>query len=196
MMGLIEVRRRIDEWLAQHQPEVVVAKPFTSYGARLDLRVMEYVARQASPLPPNVRSGPQEASDVRPTALEVVPFAGADGPVLGLYTGGDRPRPVVMPTAEWQAAGYAPQPADEQATGTVYLHLPGLREHGPRTADGMTPFEAWGTGLLLSLATRPWAEQPSLFEEGLRDLALQVMMRPIRCPSQRGLRGFRRPLVL
>gem|GEM_PF-5667470 len=178
LFSIGELRRQFLDWIGGHALEVVMVKPFMNVGAKLNRKFSLSATR----------SGDQ---DSRPLALEVVPFDGKGGPILGLFTGVGGPRPVVMPTADWRRDKYCPQARDFRATGTVYVDLPSIRlEAQGRSEDGLSPIVQWSMKPLLSIAESSWHHESVVFEEALRDLLLLLKARPIICPPERGLRGF------
>jgi hypothetical protein len=124
-------------------------------------------------------------------AMEVVPFDEVDGPLMGLYTGDQDPRPCVMPTADWRKQKYSPQPGDQRATGVLYVNVAGIR-HWLASHPGtvLTPLDEWSAEPLMSVATKSTEEQLGVFESALSKLVLLVKTRPISCPAERGERGF------
>jgi hypothetical protein len=193
LLPLVAVRNHFLGWMAMHALDVVMVKPFTNFGARLDRRILQYLSQEK---PSPLRGSPtdtDQASDLCPLSLEIVPFDGKEGPLLGLCSGDRNSRPAVMPSVEWKRQDYHPQARDERATGTVYLHLPLLRLCiKSSSSDGLTPLDHWSMKPLRRIVESSWQNELEVFEEALRDLVLLLRTRPVNCPAERGLRGLRR----
>jgi hypothetical protein len=192
MLPVAAVRTQVLAWLVEHTFDLLMAKPVANYGAKLERPVLQVLAR-GSPLPrPRLSKARSDTQDIRPLAAEVVPFDGKDGPILGLYKSGGDWRPTVLPAAGWRAQKYRPQAADERATGTIYLKLPLTRfclEGASKR--GLTSLGQWSMRPLREIASSSWQDQTSIFENALRDLMGVLKTRPLRCPPERGLRGYR-----
>jgi hypothetical protein len=221
LISLMPVRQTFVAWLAKHKFDVLAVKPITASGATLDWPLLEFVRQRCqddpNALSPNkVDSKPrgsflktlglglgnskeqratpsnQPDQDLRPMALEIVPFDGLDGPLTGLYKEGSDSRPCVIPTSDWRQQKYSPQPRDERATGVFYLNRAGIRQWLARIQDTgpLTPLDQWSMKPLMSMATGSREAQLPAFESALSELMLLLKARPISFPPERGVRGF------
>jgi hypothetical protein len=195
-MPLYSIEQKFLGWLQEHKLDVLMVKPITASGATLDRRLLELVRRsfrgrsQSHPEISSKNSG-NAKQDLRPIAIEIVPFDQLDGPLLGLYTGDNNPRPSVMPASNWRQQKYTPQAADLRATGVFYMHLEAIRQWlASCPASGLTPLEEWSMRPLMSMATGSLQDQLRVFESALSELVLLVKTRPVNCPAERGARGF------
>ena len=195
LLSLLPVRKQFLDWLHNHNFDVLMIKPVTESGATIDRRLLEFVRQsfQNGFKNPSARLAShtdEPNQDSRPIVIEVVPFDKLDGPILGLYTLDQDPRPCVMPASDWQRQKYSPQADDQRATGVFYLNLAGIchwLDKHPKM--GLTPLDEWSTSPLMSMATKSREEQHRVFESALSDLMLLVKTRPMNCPPERGVRG-------
>lgn len=191
LLSLVTVREKIVEWLDTHTFKLVMVKPFSNYGAVMERRILEHFANEQPP----TGKGSSSTSDLRPVAIEAIPFDGKDGPILGLYKSGNESRPALMPSTSWQAQKYRPQAGDHRATGTFYFNLP-MTSYCLQDShqDGLTDLDQWSTGPLLRVSESDWRGQPAIFEDALSDLARLLRIRPVMCDRERGERGYRSSL--
>jgi len=193
---LVSVKRQFLKWLQEHKPDVLMVKPITAWGAKLNRRILGFVRQslRESPsghLEAQPKSSGKLSMDLRPLAIEIVPFDQFAGPILGLYTGDNDPRPCILPASELRRQNYCPQAEDTRATGVVYVNLPAIRLWmSMHSGRGLAPLDHWSMNLLLSVAKRPREEQCQAFESLLSELILLIKARPISFPAQRGVRGF------
>lgn len=190
LLALVQVRRQILKWLAEHMLEVVQVQPITNWGAKVDHKILQYCAQEQLP---HLTRAKHHVQDIRPLIIEVVPFDGKEGPILGLYKGDGDPRPALMPTAEWYAQNYHPQVQDLRATGTIYFNVPLTRFFLKDSLnDELTPLDHWSMKPLIAVAKSAWQDQLGIFESALSELVILLRTRPIDCPPERGLREFRK----
>jgi len=195
LIPLLAVRQQFLSWLLKHKLDVLMVKPITATGAALDRRLLKFVhqsfqngSKDSEKQSAHLRDLNQ---DIRPLAIEVVPFDQLDGPLLGLYTGDQDPRPCVMPASDWRKQKYSPQTGDERATGVFYMNLAAIQEWlTSRLGTGLTPLDEWSMRPLMSMATEAREDQLHVFESAFSELVLLVKTRPINCPAERGVRGF------
>jgi hypothetical protein len=196
-MPLYAIRQQFLGWLQEHKLDVLMVKPITASGTTLDRRYLEFVRcsfpRSSQGQPGNSSNASGDVKqDLRPMAIEIVPFDERDGLLLGLQLVDENPRPSVMPAYHWQRQNYTPQAGDQRATGVFYVHLEAIQEwlaccRGP----GPTPLDEWSMRPFMSMATESREDQLTIFESALSELVLLVKTRPIvNCPEERGARGF------
>jgi hypothetical protein len=150
LLQLLPVRQQFIDWLESHNPDVLMVKPVTAAGAKIDRHILSFVERQD-----------HNAEDPRSFYVEVIPFDGKDGPILGLYTGGSEPHTIVLPAEACREQNYFPQPGDKRATGVAYSNLALLvRNHGTGSQAELSPIDQWSTGPFwewqLNLASGSW----------------------------------------
>jgi nephrocystin-3 len=196
LIPLLPVRQTFVAWLQKHDFDVLTVKPVAASGATLDWRFLEFV-RQRCQTDPNgsvetlSRRSNELDRELHPMAVEIVPFDELDGPLMGLYTGDHDPRSCVLPASDWRQQKYSPQVGDERATGVFYLNLAGIRQWlAGRPVTGLTPLDEWSMRPLLSMAKESREDQLRIFESAFSELVLLVKTRPVRCPPERGVRGF------
>ena len=186
LIGVMLFRREFLAWIHAHGPDMLMIKPFTSFGAKLDRSTIRGLAE--------LGSGEQAEPDPRPLTVEVVKYDGAPGPLLGITKKGGDPRPALMPSSDWRAQGYTPGTEDQVATGVLYLDLRiTLREvvEEARTRPGLTVLDRWSMQPLMEMSSAGFADQPAIIERALATLLETLRARPLYCPPERAVRGLR-----
>ncbi len=183
-----KVWRVFADWLRAHPIELMMVKPFSNHGAVMDWRVLEHFHAIKPPTPKGLFSR-QGNEDIRPVILETVPFDGLDGPITGLYKIGNESRPALLPSSDWRRQNYKPQAADMRATGTMYFNLPLIRYTLSRNKGN--PLDSFFKQALQFFAGGDLREQPHLYENTLRDLAVILKIGILNCERERGSRGYR-----
>ena len=163
LLELLPVRQQFCDWLESHSPNVLMLKPVMATGAKIDRRILSLVERQ------------DDNEDPRSFYIEVIPFDGKDGPILGLYSGGSEPHTIVLPVEAWRKQNYSPQPSDKRATGVAYANLALIRGiQGAGSHEELSPIDQWSTGPLLEMATKPHQRQMDVFESALSSFMMTV----------------------
>jgi tetratricopeptide (TPR) repeat protein len=194
---LLPVIEQFRGWLHSHKVEVLMVKPISCIGAKIDRKLMEFLRLGSQQTSRNSSERQVEHSrdaelNLRPIALEVVPFDQHDGLLVVIYKGDGDPRPCVMPALEWRQR-YVPQPGNERATGVFYVNLSRIwqgQSVNPET--GLTPLHGWSINTLVDLATQSRDKQLSIFESALSKLSHFAKARAIEYQAERGAIGYPR----
>jgi|GEM_PF-5508790 len=175
LFQLLSIRNQFLNWINSNKFDVIMIKPLGNVGATIDHVLLNSIRHNS----------PDDKKDCLPLTIEVVEYDNLDGPILGLYTGNEKPRPSILPTLSFRKQGYSPQREDKRATGTFYINIPAIKNF-PDNNIGL--LNNWSALQLISIATSIQQEQLDVFELGLSNLMLITNTRIITCPPKRGIR--------
>lgn len=191
MLPFLNLRQEFTRWLGTHAIQMLMIKPFTNHGATIDRKIFMHFGSEQPPEKKGLFSSAPKG-DFRPVTMEVVPFDGLDGPIVGLYKTANESRPALLPSAAWKSQNFQPQTNDMRATGTLYFNIMMTRfclRNAPN--DIRNDYAKFTSDILVQLASSDWTNQSAIFETALKDLAFYLKFRPLNCHQERGARGYR-----